>query len=94
LNGADISARDNLSLAMAAGNIMPALSSLRERGLLDDAELLRLFYRFCGETVDVDEMLARGRKAAPANGFDWTTAQTQPIKIDPASGDEKGGRND
>jgi hypothetical protein len=94
LNGADISARDNLSLAMAAGNIMPALSSLRERGLLDDAELLRLFYRFCGETVDVDEMLARGRKAASAKGFDWTTAQTQPIKIDPASGEEKGGRDD
>ena len=94
LNGADISARDNLSLAMAAGNIMPALSSLRERGLLDDAELLRLFYRFCGETVDVDEMLARGRQAAPAKGFNWAIAQTQPVKIDPAIGEEKGGRDD
>lgn len=90
LSGADISARDNMALAMAASNIMPALGSLREHGLVDDAELLRLFYRFCGESVDVEEMLARGRQAAPATGFGSKAASAQPIKVDPASGEEKG----
>lgn len=90
LSGADISARDNMALAMAASNIMPALGSLREHGLVDDAELLRLFYRFCGESVDVEEMLARGRQTAPATGFGSKAASAQPIKVDPASGEEKG----
>jgi len=57
LHGSDISARDNISLAMAANNILPTLHELRDRGLIDDAELLRLAYRFCGETVDVEAML-------------------------------------
>ncbi len=103
LHGADISARDNISLAMAAGNISPTLYALRDRGLIDDAELLRLVYRFCGESLNAEEMLARGRKAAgdgnstgaansPASPAP-SRPQKQPVKIDPETGEEKGGSN-
>jgi len=103
LHGADISARDNIALAMAAANLAPALYSLRDRALMDDAELLRLFYRFCGETVDAEEMLARGVKAAvpagaaatrhPSTSFpcaDLQPTRRQPVKLDPANGEIKG----
>jgi hypothetical protein len=66
LTGADISARDNVSLAMAVTNLVNTLTTLRDRQLIDDSEMLRLVYRFAGETVDVDEMLARGKAAGPA----------------------------
>jgi len=65
LTGADISARDNVSLAMATTNLVNSLTILRDRQMIDDSEFLRLVYRFAGETVDVDEMLARGKKAGP-----------------------------
>jgi len=63
VTGADISARDNASLAQAAGFIANAFANLRDRELIDDAELLRVLYRFAGENVNVEEMLARGQKA-------------------------------
>jgi len=97
LHGADISARDNIALAMAAGNISPALYTLRDRGLIDDAELLRLVYRFCGESVNVEEMLARGRQAPvsrqaePEGSAQPAAPRSQPLKVDPASGEMKGG---
>ena len=97
LHGADISARDNIALAMAAGNISPTLYALRDRGLIDDAELLRLVYRFCGESVNVEEMLARGRLApVPVSltaGAGVPRPQVQPLKVDPATGETKGGLN-
>lgn len=95
LNGADISARDNVSLAMAASNISQALFNLRDRGLIDDAELLRLVYRFCGETVDVEDLLIRGKAAGP-NPLATSSIQIkQPVKVDPLSGEEKtGGLNE
>src|SRR5579859_3721911 len=65
LTGSDISARDNAALAQAAGLIATAFTNLRDRQIIDDAELLRLVYRFCGENVDVQAMLKRGA-AAPA----------------------------
>jgi hypothetical protein len=89
LHGADISARDNVSLALAAGNILPTLQELRDRNLIDDAELLRLAYRFCGESVDVEEMLARGRAAPVTRSEKRTAKPAQPIKVDPLSGEEK-----
>lgn len=65
VTGSDISSRDNISLAMATSNITSALSNLRDRQLIDDQEFLRLIYRFCGETADVEDMLKRGDKAGP-----------------------------
>ena len=58
---ADISSRDNISLAMAASNIFNVLSGLRDRSLIDNSEFLRLIYRFCGESSDVEEMLAKAK---------------------------------
>ncbi len=92
LNGADISARDNVSLAMAASNVHQALKDLRDRGLIDDAELLRLMYRFCGESVDVEEMLARGRQAGGLHPSTNSRANiAQPVKVDITTGEEKKG---
>jgi hypothetical protein len=63
--GGDISQRDNAALATATTTAIAAFQGLRDRELIDDAELLRLAYRFAGEVVDVEEMLARGKKAGP-----------------------------
>lgn len=60
---ADISSRDNASLAVAATSIFAPFAKLRGMGLIDDAELLRMVYRFSGETTDVEEMLRRGKRA-------------------------------
>jgi hypothetical protein len=90
LHGADISSRDNISLSMAANNVLPALRELRDRRLIDDAEMLRLAYRFCGETVDVEEMLARGQAAkATASSPAGISQEAQPVKVDPVSGEER-----
>lgn len=91
LSGADISARDNVSLAMAASNISQAVNDLRDRGLIDDAELLRLVYRFCGETVDIEELLKRGRGVRPHPSSKGVSHIAQPVKIDPSTGEEKQG---
>ncbi len=61
INGSDISARDNQALASAANTVYSAFKELHAAGLIDDAELLRVVYRFAGEVVDVEEMLKRGR---------------------------------
>jgi len=63
LSGTDISARDNSELAAAAADILSVVADLRDRHLIDDAELLRLVYRFTGENVNVADMLARGQVA-------------------------------
>jgi len=64
LRGADLSNKDNATLAAALGQVMEALGGLRDRKLIDDAELLRLAYRFAGEVVDVEAMLRRARQEA------------------------------
>lgn len=62
VQGADISVRDNLAMAQAAASLAGCLTDLRDRRLIDDAELLRLVYRFAGEALDVEEMLARAAR--------------------------------
>jgi hypothetical protein len=95
LNGADISARDNVSLSLAASNISSVLQNARDRALIDDSEYLRLLYRFSGESVDVPEMLARGKAAGfpllPGQGPAAKPNSAQPIKVDAESGEEKTG---
>lgn len=66
----DIFARDNASLAAAAVTIINAFLQLRDRQLIDDAELLRLAYKFAGEVVDVPALLAAGKKAPPTTPTD------------------------
>ena len=61
--GTDIFARDNAALAVSASTVINAFMQLRARGLIDDAELMRLAYKFAGEVVDVRKLLADGMKA-------------------------------
>jgi hypothetical protein len=51
VTGSEVSVRDNDTLAGAAVQAMSAFGALRERGLIDDRELLRVVYRFAGEDV-------------------------------------------
>jgi hypothetical protein len=105
LTGADISARDNISLAMATSNLVNSLVVLRDRQMIDDSEFLRLVYRFAGESIEIDEMLARGKVAGPPlvpqNNQAPVTGDTNPANptkvknpspsklIDPITGEEK-----
>ena len=89
VKGGDISARDNAALSMAASQIIAAFTDLRDRGLIDDAELMRITYRFAGELVDVEELLARGAKAPPPRlpavaAKPKSTAAPKPDLTDPA----------
>ncbi len=92
-SGADLSARDNAALAVAASTITNALSSLRDRGIIDDAELLRLVYRFAGEVVDVEALLERGQRASPpqsAGGEPKPGAPAGSKVVDIQTGEGKG----
>jgi len=53
----DISARDNVSLAMAGSNITNVMMSLYDRGLVDSQEVIRMVYAFTGQIVDPDKFL-------------------------------------
>lgn len=79
ISGADISARDNVSHAIAGTNVLNMLERLYDMGLIDSRELLRVAYRFAGENVDLDEILARG------SGVDRreSTTPIEPITKDP-----------
>ncbi|NMC53936.1 MAG: hypothetical protein GYA48_09920 [Chloroflexi bacterium] len=63
VTGADLSARDNAALGVAFSTVVSALGELRDRGMIDDVEYLRLAYRFAGEVADVEALLERGHKA-------------------------------
>ncbi len=84
IQAADISTADNITLAMAAGNILPVLQDLRDRLLIDNNEYLRLVYRFTGETVDIEEMLERGKSME-------TNAQGSQPKTNDGANDHPGG---
>jgi hypothetical protein len=95
--GTDISARDNAALATAANTITSSFGDLRNRGLIDDAELLRIAYRFAGEVVDIEQMLERGKEAPPipeqkpkpapnAPGGGSKDIKVQPVKVSPVTG--------
>ena len=60
ISGPDISARDNVAHSIAGVNIMNALERAKDMGLISDRELLRVLYRFAGETADLDEVLKGG----------------------------------
>lgn len=86
VNGTDISVRDNAALATAASTAISAFSALRDRGLIDDAELLRLAYRFAGEAADIADLLMRGAQAPPTGQPDSPEGQPEGITIDPVTG--------
>jgi hypothetical protein len=54
VTGPEVCVRDNAALAGAAVQAMKAFGALRERGLIDDRELLRVVYRFSGEEAPIN----------------------------------------
>ena len=87
LSGNDISTRDNAAISLAANNIFSAFSQVRDRGLIDDAELLRMLYRFAGETVDVEDMLLRGKEAGPVEDLNPLAAAAKKTGLPNQAGD-------
>lgn len=59
---AELDKGDNLQLAQSAKTIIDGFVQLYDKGLIGDAELVDLAYRFAGEIVDVEEVLEDGRK--------------------------------
>jgi hypothetical protein len=90
VNGADLSARDNAALAVAASTVVTSFRELRDRGLVDDREYLRLCYRFLGEVVDLDAILQAGSKAGkvkdlnPSNDIVTASGDSKPAITRPA----------
>jgi hypothetical protein len=97
VKGTDISARDNTSLAVAASTIVGSFARLRDRGLIDDQEFMRMAYRFAGEVIDIDELLKQGSEAPKPKFWGPTEKKSggedgRPagVKIDPISGEAEG----
>jgi hypothetical protein len=61
VSGQDISVRDNSMLAEAAAAVADGFILLRDRGLIDDHELVRMCYKFAGEVVDVGALLEKAK---------------------------------
>jgi hypothetical protein len=59
---AELDKADNLQLAQSAKTIIDGFAQLHTKGLIGDADLLDLAYRFAGELVDVEEVLERGNR--------------------------------
>jgi hypothetical protein len=97
VSGTDISARDNAALAAAASTIVGSFAVLRDRGLIDDQELMRIAYRFAGEVVDIEELLERGAEAPEPKIPEGGSWPKQPpgrpggIDINPVTGEPEGG---
>jgi hypothetical protein len=87
VTGADISARDNAELARATAAIAAAFSGLRDRQVIDDAELLRMVYKFAGELVDVGELMRRGAAAGPS-------VRPAPVQGNPDEGPLRGTKDE
>jgi hypothetical protein len=94
VTGTDISARDNAALATAASVIVASMTTMRDRGLIDDAELLRIVYRFAGEVVDLEELLKRGKAAPPPKVSPKPAGEASrtpdQVKIDPDTAEPEG----
>jgi hypothetical protein len=91
VKGADISARDNVALSMAAVNVGSLAEKLADMGLIGQEEILRVIYRFLGEPVDVPELLKAGsgvdrRAASPGSIAKGSKSR---VKVDPETGELK-----
>ena len=89
VKGSDISSRDNVALALSASYIRAAAANLRDRGLIDDAEFIRLVYRFSNEAVDIEDILARGAAAPPPliPVDDQSATGDLKVTVDPETGE-------
>lgn len=92
VRGADISARDNLALSMAGANAASIFEKLLDMGMVEPAEMLRVVYRFLGESANSDALLSRG-SGVDRRGEKSPAVQALPgkpkIKVDPGTGEIK-----
>jgi len=92
VSGADISARDNVALSLAAVNAGSLLEKLLDMGLVGQEEMLRMVYRFLGEPADIPTLLHSGsgvdRRMAEKAGEGPKKTPRQ-VKIDPETGELK-----
>lgn len=72
VQGADLSARDNATLANATRAASQTFLALFDRDLINSEELLRMVYRFAGEVVDPQS--ASGKKFASHSGTDGSSS--------------------
>jgi hypothetical protein len=94
VRGADLSARDNAALALASSTVISAFAQLYERGLINAEELLRLAYRFCGETADIPSLLARARaEGAKTEPAPWM-GRPEGMRVNPESGEVSTGKEE
>jgi hypothetical protein len=74
--------------------LISAFAQLYERGLIDAEELLRLAYRFCGETADIPNLLARAHaEGAKAKSEPWQK-RPQGLRVNPESGEVSTGKEE
>jgi hypothetical protein len=95
VSGAEIGVRDNATLASAAAAVVGAFTQLHDAGLISDAELVRMAYKFGGEIVDVGALLRlaeeeAGKKKAKA---DVGAEVLKPASPTLGSAKRVGGRN-
>jgi hypothetical protein len=92
VHAADLSPRDNMSIAQATNDIASNFIQLYNLGLIDDRELLRVIYRFAGEAVDVNELLKPA--GPPAHQVQPTPPGGQPGQqpATPAAGKDGGSK--
>jgi hypothetical protein len=97
VRGADLSSRDSIALAQASAEIINAFTGLYEKGLIDGSELVRLAYRFAGETVDIQALLDRGAKDIenrPAAENREPKTENRPEEKDGATGGDTAGKGE
>jgi len=93
--GADLSARDNASLAIATRAASRTFTDLFDRSLIGEQELLRMVYRFAGEVVNPDlvgkgspsaaRRPPQGRNTSPQDGINENV-------INPETGEYRGNK--
>ena len=63
---ADLREEDQLKVAQAAKEIMEYLQGMKDRGWITDRKAMELAYRFAGEVVDVEALMAELAKEGAA----------------------------
>jgi hypothetical protein len=93
IRAADISERDNASLALASSQVITSFKTLLDAGLIAPEEYMRIVYRFSGEVLPTDEVGSTGNDGVrPAPNTANANPQTAPhsksqIKVNPDTGE-------
>lgn len=81
----DISERDNATLALAFNRSYANFADMFDRGLIDEAELMRLSLRFAGETWEEKAITGMRRPLKPTEAI---TPESEPTPNEPDANEE------